>query len=188
MVVESGDRADERQRLGLSIIALTLLVGALMARTLPMRRRQPWWGPGLANAGTYNAAYAGLYGYPMAYGEVSDLDARGNLQTTTSGAETRPAARTSETPALPKAKHSRGNRVEDVAASRRRRLRRASRARPTGTKRRVPRRVAAGRAAEYGRRLRRRDWLTSAKRLTRLSRASGDLSVASLRQKRGVAR
>jgi LysM repeat protein len=77
LVVESVTQAQERQRLGLAIIALSLLVGALMARTLPMRRQQPWWdlSPGQGVAYNYGAAYADFYGRAESPGEELDAAA-----------------------------------------------------------------------------------------------------------------
>ena len=77
LVVESATLAQERQRLGLAIIALSLLVGALMARTLPMRRQEPWWDLRLVHGVAYNygAAYADFYGRAESPGEELDAAA-----------------------------------------------------------------------------------------------------------------
>jgi hypothetical protein len=119
---------DERQRLGLSIIALTCLVGALMARALPMRRRAGWEAGG-DYVVAHSASYAGFHGSAESPGEVSDPDARAGPRPTTSVAETGPEAQGGETAAPAKAKHARVARVDAVGAARRRSLRRCRRPR-----------------------------------------------------------
>jgi hypothetical protein len=194
-LVEALDAADGRQRLGWAIVALTLLVGALMARTLPMRR-QVRWGP----TADYLEAYAGFYGLPEVHGEevsgevsgevsseVSGTDARGNLQPTSSRAANGPEARVARvagTAALAKVSDDRErlDHAEVVAAARRRRLRRGPEA-----KRRPPGSAAArgGTATGvYGPLVRRAVPRTGAKNRSRLSRARGGTYAVGVRQKK----
>ena len=129
---------DESQRLGLAIIALTCLVGALMARTLLMRRRAGWEAGG-DYVVAHSASYAGFDGSAEGPGEVSDPDARAGPRPTTSVAEIGPEAQSGETAAPAKAKLARVARVDAVRAARRRSLRRGRR----------PRKVFSRRSEEY---------------------------------------
>lgn len=186
MVAEAGARADERQRFGLAIIALTLLVGALMARTLPMCRRVGWG----ASTGYGSAAYAGFYGRAETPGEVFDASARADSPFPAANrAESGIAAGADEQANGRGANDRVGARLEAAWAARRRRLRRG-----LVVKWRPPIRPAARGGtptAPVGLKVRRSLPPTGAKRRARPPRTRGEIYAVGFRQKRerrGVAR
>ena len=191
----------------MAIIALSLLVGALMARTLPMRRQQPWWdlSPGQGVAYNYGAAYADFYGRAESPGEELDAAAgadspipaaRGAEPGIGAGADgtASPPAAAAFASSVPSAEEQANGHVtnghvapvrpEVAGAARRRRLRRG-----IAVKRRPPTSPAArgGRPTGLvGPKVRRLVPHNGAETRARTPRSRGARSAAGFLRKRGV--
>ena len=124
------DGADGRRLLGLSVLALILLAGALMARTLPVGRQGPGhgvWGP----RAVYPAVFPGSRASPEVHPDRVTTSrtvpgpAEAGVGTEVEAGAGEPDADegATEAPAATKANDRRGSRAGAVEAARRRRLR-----------------------------------------------------------------